>query len=71
MRRRLALLAALAVLGLGAGCGGSDDSGPPQGAGQPGAAARDCESAPPSSVADGVNDDQGGSRPGTDPCAGE
>ncbi|HVE68045.1 MAG TPA: hypothetical protein VNB64_05630 [Solirubrobacteraceae bacterium] len=71
LRRPLLLALALAAVGA-AGCGGSDDSASPQGA-TPGAGSptRECENAPPSRVADGVNDDQGGSRPGTDPCAGE
>lgn len=70
MRRALVLLTVLAALVLGAGCG--DDSAQPQGA-SPSAAspARDCEKAAPGQAADGVNDEQGGSRPGTDPCAGE
>jgi hypothetical protein len=72
VRRLLALLAALTVLALGAGCGGGDSSSESQGA-SPSASspARDCEKAPPGQAADGVNDEQGGSRPGTDPCAGE
>ena len=72
LRRLLVVLAALAALGLG-GCGGGDDeSAGPQGATPAaGAPTRDCEKAPPGRAADGVNDEQGGSRPGTDPCAGE
>ena len=72
LRRLLVLALALGALGAG-GCGSSDDSPEkPQGATpSAGAPTRDCEKAPPGRVADGVNDDQGGSRPGTDPCAGE
>ena len=70
VRRLLALLAALTVLVLGAGCGGGDkDSAGAQGATP--SAESPCDKAPPGRAADGVNDEQGGSRPGTDPCAGE
>jgi hypothetical protein len=70
VRRALVLLTVLAALVLGAGCGGGDNSAQSQGA-SAASPARDCEKAPPGQAADGVNDEQGGSRPGTDPCAGE
>jgi hypothetical protein len=71
-----ALATALAglVLAFG-GCGGSGES---SSASSPGAESptrtsdqpRPCESRRPGRVADGVNDDQGGSTPGVDPCGG-
>ncbi len=71
MRRSVVLVAVLAALGLGAGCGSESESEPV--AAPPGSTGprEPCASQPPGRVADGVNDDQGGSRPGTDPCAGE
>jgi hypothetical protein len=72
-RRLFALLAVVAALGLGAGCGGGDNSSAkPQGATpSAGSPTRNCDKQGPGRAADGVNDEQGGSRPGTDPCAGE
>ena len=71
LRRLVVLAVALAALALG-GCGGGDKSAESQGATPAaGAPTRDCEKAPPGRAADGVNDEQGGSRPGTDPCTGE
>ena len=52
-----------------AGCGKEEKPAPPTPASQAaGREVKPCEELPPSNVADGVNDDQGGSTPGTDPC---
>jgi hypothetical protein len=70
-RRLFALLAVLAAVGLGAGCGSNDTPQPQGAAPAAGSPTRNCDQQPPGHAADGVNDEQGGSRPGTDPCAGE
>ena len=72
LRTRLASLGAVALCALALGaCGGGDSKSEDVGSPQVGApAVEDCERQPPGRADDGVNDDQGGSIPGTNPCHG-
>ena len=70
-RRRHTILAALAagVLALGAaGCGGEKSTTPQVATGP--VAPAPCVQLPEGFARDGVNDHQGGSVPGVDPCGG-
>jgi hypothetical protein len=71
-RLSTALLTACALAAAGAGCGSerSTQLSPDAAQTTPAPAPDPCLDEPPGRAQDGVNDEQGGSSPGVDPCDG-
>ena len=71
IRRLLGAAVAAAVLGVAAtGCGGNSDSLSQESASTTPVPPAPCTRQPQGIAQDGVNDEQGGSTPGIDPCDG-